>query len=100
MSKKWVVAYTPAAKKDIKKLDKPQQKIITSWIEKNLIGCENPRSKGTSLVGTTQWRYRVGTYRIICDIQDNRIVILVLNVKHRSIAYRKTNTKKNKRSKK
>ena len=71
------VLYTNNALKNLKKLDKYQAKIITSWIKKHLIGCHNPRQNGKALVGDKKglWRYRIGVYRIIADIQDNIIQI-------------------------
>ena len=52
--------------------------MLKSWIEKNLVGCENPRAKGKGLTANRsgQWRYRIGDYRLICLIQDNELVIL------------------------
>ena len=71
-------------------MDRPTAKSIIAWIEDNLVGCENPRLHGKPLVGnhSGEWRYRVGDYRIIADIQDDRILILVLEVEHRSKVYR------------
>jgi len=75
--------------KDFKKLDKYTQIIIKSWICKNLIGCENPRIHGKALVANKkgQWRYRIGDYRLICVIEDNRLVITALRIGHRKEIY-------------
>ena len=75
--------------KAFKKLDKQTQKIIKSWIEKNLIGCENPRIHGKALTANRsgQWRYRIGDYRILADIQDDRLVLIFIDVGHRSRIY-------------
>ncbi len=72
-----------------KKLDKQTQKIIKAWIEKNLMDCENPRLHGKGLTANRsgQWRYRVGDYRILADIQDNEIVLVLVDVGHRSRIY-------------
>jgi len=77
--------------KDFKKLDKYTQQIIKSWISKNLQNCENPRiyGKGLSANRSGQWRYRIGDYRLICVINDNRLVILALTVGHRRDVYDK-----------
>lgn len=77
--------------KDFKKLDKYTQQIIRSWISKNLQNCENPRiyGKGLSANRSGQWRYRIGDYRLICVINDNRLVILALTVGHRRDVYDK-----------
>lgn len=83
------VEYTPQAVRELKKLDKHTRALIIGWIEKNLVGCENPRQHGKGLTANRsgQWRYRVGDYRLLAEIQDNKIVILILSVGHRSIVY-------------
>ena len=83
------VDYTKSAIKKLKALDKPVRSMVLNWIEKNLIGCSNPRQHGKALVGnhSGKWRYRVGDYRILADILDDKIVILVLNVGHRKEIY-------------
>ncbi len=83
------VDYTNSAIKKLKALDKPVRSMVLNWIEKNLIGCSNPRQHGKALVGnhSGKWRYRVGDYRIIADILDDKIVLLVLNVGHRKEIY-------------
>ncbi len=86
---KYHVELTEAAVKQLKKMDKHTASIITGWIRKNLEGCENPRQHGKGLTANRsgQWRYRIGDYRIIADIQDEKIVILVLSIGHRSDIY-------------
>ncbi len=76
--------------KEFKKLDRYTQMIIKSWIDKNLVNCENPRAHGKGLTSNRsgQWRYRIGDYRIICEIEDDRLVILALSVGHRSDIYK------------
>ena len=83
------VVYTKQAEKALRKLDKQTQALIYGWIGKNLVGCENPRQHGKGLTANRsgQWRYRVGDYRILADIQDDKILILVLNIGHRSEIY-------------
>ena len=75
--------------KSFKKLDKQTQKIIKAWIEKNLMGCENPRLHGKGLTANKsgQWRYRVGDYRILAEIRDNELVVVLVEVGHRSRIY-------------
>ena len=53
------------------------------------MGCENPRIHGKGLTSNRsgEWRYRVGDYRIIVEIQDNEVIVLVLNIGHRSSVY-------------
>ncbi|MGX7265641.1 type II toxin-antitoxin system RelE family toxin [Enterococcus crotali] len=83
--KKYVVRYEKEAQKVLKKMDRFQAKLILSWIDKYLEGIENPRIIGKGLVGdkSGQWRYRIGDYRIIADIDDETITILVVTNGHR-----------------
>ncbi len=83
------VVFTDRALKSLKKLDQSVSKMILAWIRKNLEGCEEPRRFGKSLVGdhSGQWRYRVGDYRLIAEIIDDEIIILVLNIGHRKNIY-------------
>ena len=62
-----------------------------AWIDKNLQGCENPRVHGKGLIENRsgQWRYRVGDYRLIAEIQEKEITILIVNVGHRRSIYDK-----------
>jgi len=73
----------------LKRIDRHQAKIIVAWIEKNLQGCENPRLFGKPLRHDKkgEWRYRIGSYRIIAEIQDELVKIEVINVGHRKDIY-------------
>ena len=75
--------------KAFKKLDRQTQRIIKAWIDKNLMGCENPRIHGKGLTANRsgQWRYRVGDYRILAEIRDDEIVLVLIDVGHRSRIY-------------
>ncbi|MBR1811954.1 MAG: type II toxin-antitoxin system RelE/ParE family toxin [Clostridia bacterium] len=81
---KYKVEYTPQAIRQLRKLDKYTRKLIYAWIDKNLQECENPRIHGKGLTAnrTGQWRYRVGDYRLIAEIEDEKITILIINVGH------------------
>ena len=83
------VQYSAAAQKVIKKLDPSVARMIVSWIRKNLEGCADPRVHGKGLSGDRagHWRYRVGDYRLLAEIQDEKIIILLLNIGHRSKIY-------------
>ena len=83
------VKYEKKAVKQIQKLDVSVQRLIKSWIEKNLIGTTDPRRHGRGLKGnkSNYWRYRVGDYRILADIRDEEIVIINIEVGHRSQIY-------------
>ncbi len=85
----WEVEYTEQAVKQLKKMDKYTRTLLLSWIEKNLVGTDDPRRHGKGLTANRsgQWRYRVGDYRLIADIQDEKIVILILNIGHRRDIY-------------
>ena len=88
--KRYEVELSERFQREFRKLDKYTQKIIRGWIDKNLVGCENPRAQGKELTANRggQWRYRIGDYRLICIIEDDRLVILALTVGHRSEIYR------------
>ena len=79
---------TNIAKKKLKKLDVIMQKRIASFFDK-LETLDNPRAKGRALVGNLAgfWRYRVGDYRIICEILDDELVIYAIDITHRKDAF-------------
>lgn len=87
----WRVELSKKARKQLDKLNPQQSKIILAWLKKNLDRCENPRLFGKALTGelSNQWRYHMGNYRILCEIHDDELIVLALNVIHRSKAYRK-----------
>ena len=72
-----------------RKLDRQTQRILKSWIEKNLVKARDPRAHGKALTADRreQWRYRVGDYRILADIQDTQLVLILISVGHRSKIY-------------
>ena len=76
--------------REFKKLDFYTQKVLKAWIHKNIENCENPRLHGKPLSNerSGQWRYRIGDYRLICEIQDNKLIILALSVGHRKEIYK------------
>ncbi len=80
---------TARFQKEFKKLDRYTQRMIKAWIEKNLVGCTNPRIHGKGLTANRsgQWRYRIGDYRLICQIDDGKLIILALSVGHRKEVY-------------
>ena len=75
--------------REFRKLDKYTQRMIKAWIEKNLDECSNPRIHGKGLTANRsgQWRYRIGDYRLICEIYDNQLIILALTIGHRREIY-------------
>lgn len=76
--------------KEFSKLDKYTQVLVKAWIEKNLIGCENPRIHGKPLVGNMSrlWKYRIGDYRLICEIKEDELIIFALSIGHRREIYK------------
>jgi mRNA interferase RelE/StbE len=87
---KYAVMIERNAMEALKKMDKAQANIILAWVNKNLVDTENPRQHGKGLSGNQsgKWRYRVGDYRLIADISENTVTILVLDIGHRSKIYR------------
>lgn len=75
--------------KQLAKLDKFTKKQIVCWLEKNIEGSDNPKIHGKALVGdrTNQWRYRIGDYRVIVNINDQELIVLALEIGHRRKIY-------------
>lgn len=87
----WIVEFDPDAIKDLKKLDRQVQKRIIDFLRNRLAPMDDPRNLGEALAGSAlgnYWKYRVGDWRIICDIQDQRILVRVLRVGNRREVYR------------
>jgi len=86
---KYRVEWSKRAQRQIRKFDKSISEILLRWVHKNLDDCENPRQHGKALTANHagQWRYRVGDYRILAEIRDSEIVILILSVGHRKEIY-------------
>jgi mRNA interferase RelE/StbE len=85
------VEFDPGALKDLKKLDRPVQQRLVGILKTRIATLDNPRDIGEALSGATlghYWKYRVGDGRIVCDIQDNRIVVRVLRPGNRREVYR------------
>lgn len=88
--KTWRIEITRTAERQIAKLDRSAQKSIQRFLRERLLAAENPRQWGKPLHGEKRslWRYRVGDYRLICDIQDEKVLVLVLEIGHRKDVYR------------
>lgn len=87
----WTIEYTETAKKQLRKLDPPIARRILDFMDERIAGFGEPRSIGEALTGPTLggfWRYRVGDYRIICDIQDGALRVLVIEIGNRREVYR------------
>jgi mRNA interferase RelE/StbE len=89
-AKSWTIEITRSAEKQIKKLDQQAQASIVRFLRERVRPAENPRQWGKPLQGDKGglWRYRVGDYRLICDIQDEKVTVLVLIVGNRKDVYR------------
>lgn len=87
----WKIKYLKSIQKEIRKINKGEQKKIREYLEERIANADDPRKFGKALKGTHSefWRYRVGQYRIICEIDDSEIVILVIRIGHRKDVYRK-----------
>ena len=88
---KYKILFDKNADKQLKKIDKTQQRIIVNWIIKNLENTNDSRVFGKALKGNLKdyWRYRVGDYRIIAEINDAEIKILIIETGHRKDIYKK-----------
>ena len=88
---KYVVDYTKKADKQLQKMDVSVRERIYDWINEHLEGCENPYMYGKPLTASWKgyWSYRIGDYRIIAEIQDDKILILITEVGHRREIYRR-----------
>jgi mRNA interferase RelE/StbE len=86
----WTVRLSDDAKRDLQKLDKPLQKRITSFLLDRLQTTDNPRLTDKALQGRFSglWRYRVGDFRLLCRIEDNELIILVIEIGHRKEIYK------------
>lgn len=87
----WKIELDAGARKELEKLDKPEARRIAGFLMKRVALLDDPRSIGQALKGSELgkfWKYRVGDYRIICDIQDKRLVVLVLRIGNRREVYR------------
>jgi mRNA interferase RelE/StbE len=85
----WTVEVSDYAEKQLRKLDKPIQKRLLDWLDDRIEGCKNPRHFGEPLRGELAglWRYRIGDYRVICEIQEQQLIVLALAVGHRREIY-------------
>ena len=90
MSSAYCVIWTNRAAKQLQKLPHKQQILIFEWVSNNLVGCKNPKEIGgcKKLEGTKAgWRFRVGTYRLLATIKDEKLIIEIIRVGHRQDVY-------------
>jgi mRNA interferase RelE/StbE len=86
---RWVYRFDERALKELRKLDRQAQKEILAYLDERISGDEDPRRFGKGLHAHLAglWRYPVGDYRILCQIQDGLLLVLVVSVGHRKIVY-------------
>jgi mRNA interferase RelE/StbE len=87
----WKIEVSPSAERELAKLDAQHSKRILKFLKERLAKLDDPRSIGKAMHGPLLgdfWGYRVGDYRLICAIDDDRIVVLLLRVGHRRGIYR------------
>ena len=86
----WTIDYSNTAKEQLRKLDKPVARHIVNYMDERIPTLESPRSAGKPLVGVLGglWRYRIGDCRVICDIQDGALRVLVVRLGNRREVYR------------
>ncbi|ALS77386.1 type II toxin-antitoxin system RelE/ParE family toxin [Planococcus sp. ANT_H30] len=85
----YAVHFSDVALKKLKKMDRYQASLLIGWIEKNLKDTDDPRIQGKAFVENHKgkWRYRVGDYRILALIEDEKIIITIIDVGHRKDIY-------------
>jgi len=86
----WTIEYTDTAKAQLRKLDRQIARRILGYMDERVVGLENPRSTGKALSGPLGglWRYRVGDCRVICEIKDGVLCILVVQIGSRRDVYK------------
>lgn len=85
----WRIEFIRSASKDLSRIDRTWQRRILDFLQTEVAPLEDPRSRGKALSGPLAgyWRYRVGDYRVICEIEDDQVRVLVVWVAHRSRVY-------------
>lgn len=86
----WTVEIGEFAESQLRKLDRPVRERILNYLTDRIEGCKEPRHFGEALKGDKSglWRYRVGDYRVICQLQQQRLVVLAVAIGHRSRVYK------------
>lgn len=87
----WIIKYTESSSKQLKKIDKQIALRILDYMDERIAVLDDPRSLGKNLKGPKigeYWRYRVGDIRVICNIVDGQMMVLVIEVGNRREVYR------------
>lgn len=87
----WKIEFDPAARKELDKLDRPIHHRVLKFLRERVERLDDPRQIGERLAGTLSdfWKYRVGDYRLICSLENDRLVVLVLRIGHRREVYKR-----------
>ncbi len=85
----WRLEFSKRADKQLSKMDPGVRRVIVAWLIKNIDGCLDPRAHGKSLTANKSgsWRYRIGDYRILCEMRDDELVVLAIEIGHRRDIY-------------
>ena len=85
------VLFEKEFEKKFEKLDKTIKVIVLKWIKKHLVNCKNPKSFGKALTHNLKnyWRYRIGDYRILVEIKEKELIVIMIDIEHRSSVYKK-----------
>ncbi len=86
----WTISFTTTAKKQLAKLDRPTADLITRFLDEKIANAADARQFGHGLVGDLKgrWRYRVGDYRVLCELHDHELLVLVVAVGRRREIYK------------
>ncbi|MGC9223970.1 MAG: type II toxin-antitoxin system RelE family toxin [Terracidiphilus sp.] len=87
----WTIEYTDTARRQLRKLDRQIARRILDFMDERISEGHNPRDTGKALTGNllgAYWRYRIGDFRLICDIQDEKLCVLVIRIGNRREVYR------------
>jgi mRNA interferase RelE/StbE len=86
----WGIDYTQTARKQLTELDKPVARPILDFMDERVAKQEDPRTLGNALTGPlgALWRYRIGDYRVVCEIRHSAVTVLVIRIGHSSEVYR------------
>lgn len=82
--------FSKRALKELKKMDKAVSALIFAWLKKNIDGASDPRAFGKALTGDKKemWRYRIGDYRVLANIEDENLTIIAIEIGHRRDIYK------------
>ena len=85
----WTINYSDRALRALRKMDKQNARRIVDFMDLRIAVSDDPRQSGKPLIGELGvfWRYRVGDYRILCEIRDDELIILAATIGHRSDVY-------------